>query len=139
MFKCGDPDLLTEDEVAALMKLVPEIESWLNRVKDHAMTLAKSNQLPGYKLVAGRSVRQWTNEDEALGELVIAGMNPDDMFTKKFVSVAQAEKLIGTPTFRKVAERLVYRTEGRPVIAPLSDKRAAINAAAEFDAVKTET
>ena len=134
--KCGNPELLTPEELSTLVNLLPEIEAWLNAVKDRAMELARQDQLPRYKLVTGRSQRKWADEVEALTELVLAGMSADELYIKKFVSVAQAEKQIGKATFRKVAERLVYRTEGKPVLAPLSDKRAAISAAAEFETIK---
>lgn len=133
---CGNPELLTPEELSSLVNMLPEIEAWLNAVKARAFELAQRNELPRYKVVAGRSQRKWSDEVEALTELALAGMDADELYIKKFVSVAQAEKLIGKPTFRKVAERLVYRTEGKPVLAPLSDKRAAISAAAEFETVK---
>lgn len=139
MSECGNPELLTPEELAEVVRRLPDFRAWLNQVEAAAMDLAKDNKLPGYKIVAGRSLRKWVDEDKAISSLYAAGLELDSLFEKKFVSVATAEKMVGKAAFREVEERLVYRTEGRPVLAPLSDKRAAINAAAEFETVKQET
>jgi hypothetical protein len=135
MTNCLDPQTLTPEELVSLYKLMPEFRDWINAVEKEAMKLAVDNKLPGYKIVAGRSLRKWKDQDTAETNMQAAGFTGDELYTRSFVSVAQAEKLLGKALFRKIEGELVYRTEGRPVIAPLSDKRAAINAAAEFKPV----
>ena len=135
---CPDPNLLSPEELAMLLRLLPQLENWINAVKDEAMRLARDNALPGYKVVAGRSLRRWIDESKA--ENVLSTIFDEDaLYSRKFVSVAQAESLVGKAAFRKVAEQLVTRTEGKPVLAPLSDRRPAIHAAAEFEPIAKES
>ena len=138
MVDCANPELLTPEQLAALVKLLPEFRDWLNAVEAEAMKLATDGQLPGFKLVAGRSLRKWMDETKAEQDMLAAGFSDDDLYSRSFVSVAQAEKLLGKALFRKLESDLVYRTEGKPVLAPLSDRRPAIHAAAEFEPVNEE-
>lgn len=129
---CGDPDLLTPEQLATLFKALPAFAQWMKAVQDRAMDLARTNKLPGFKLVQGRSQRKWMDEDVAFARMVKAGMDRDELYDTKFISVAAAEKILGKAAFRTVATELVTRTEGKPTLAPLSDKRAALIPGAEF-------
>jgi hypothetical protein len=85
--------------------------------------IERGQNVPGYKLVEGKSNRQWRDEEDAkaaLGE----ELKVTDIFTKKLISPAQAEKKLGKG--HQVVTQHSIKPEGKPALAPLSDKRPAL-------------
>ena len=83
--------------------------------------LSNGNGVPGYKLVNGKRSRAWKNEEEAAATLKEKGVEP---YEYKILSPAKAEKQLGKA--KKEVQGFIETTEGKPVIAPESDKRQAI-------------
>ena len=103
------------------------IESWLSAVARVAFEKAMDGEhVPGFKLVAGRSQRKWSDEKHA-EKLLLESYDADALHTKKFVSVTQAEKIIGKAKFNADFKTLVVKSEGKPTLAPNSDKRPSID------------
>jgi hypothetical protein len=120
------PHLMSGDEVAALLPKLPLLKSWAADVEEYALnTLAQGGVIPGYKLVEGRSIRQW-EPDEALVArcLAEAGLGDDAIYTKKLISPTQAEKVLGRAKAGEIAD-LVVKPRGKPTLAPESDPRPA--------------
>lgn len=102
------------------------IESWLKAVQELAFEkLNNGEKVKGYKLVAGRSSRKWSNTDKAFN-ILSEHYNADQLETRKFITVPQAEKLTGKAKFSDFDD-LVVKSEGKPTIAPESDKRKPFN------------
>lgn len=102
------------------------IESWLSAVeKQAAETLLNGGEVTGYKLVAGRSRRVWQSEDAAIA--LLSDELGENLYTKKLISAPQAEKLVGKAKFSELYGELVIKPEGKATLAPISDKRQAIN------------
>ncbi len=122
-----NPNKLTNDEVATVLPLLDRVTAWVKAVEAHAQGLLMAGEdVPGYKLVEGRSLRKWI--DEAQAEKALRGVSKlkvSDIFTKKLITVAQAEKKLGK-THRILTEQ-VYKPEGKPTIAKASDKRPALH------------
>lgn len=120
-----DPDALPDERVSSALAAKKLILGWLDAVEQHVTERLESGKgFPGFKLVAGRSLRQWGDESKA--EEVLSALAGDAAFTRKLVSPAQAEKLLGKAKAADIAD-LIVKPEGRPTIAPESDKRPAIN------------
>ena len=83
------------------------------------------NTLQGFKLVEGRSLRQWGNE-QAAAEVLSEELGVDVAFKSTLSSPAQAEKALKKEK-RKLLEDLVVKPAGKPTLVPESDKRSAIN------------
>ena len=65
-----------------------------------------------------------------------AGFDP---YEKKMLSLTALEKLMGRKNFQNLLSDLVVRTEGKPVLVPVSDRREEITvAAADFAAIDKE-
>ena len=128
-------DALTDKHLALVMSHKKLIEGWLSSVeKLITEKLQAGESFDGYKLVEGRSLRQWQDEEEAQKVLSANGYDDDKLYTKKFVSVAQAEKLVGKKN-KALIEDFVIKPPGKPTLAPESDKRPAINITTDdFDA-----
>ena len=111
------------------------IEAWLlsveNSVKD---LLLEGGTFEGFKLVEGRSVRKWSDEDQA-GERLVDLVGEQNAFTKKLISPAQAEKLLGKKDKALIAD-IVAKPRGAATLAKETDPRPAISPVdADFDAL----
>lgn len=116
---------LTDDELRQALEGKKLVMSWLDAVEKLVVERLNAGEgFDGFKLVAGRSVRQWSNEADA--EKALADMLGDDAYTKKLLSPAQAEKSLGKAKAKDIADYVV-KAEGKPTLAPESDKRKAVN------------
>lgn len=129
------PDASTVD-IELVLKNKKLIESWLKAVEQNAFEkLMNGEQVKGYKLVAGRSLRKWSNEGEAFKALKV-DYDEDALETRKFISVAQAEKLVGKKDFGQYADDYVIKPDGAPTLAPESDKRPSLgDVTCDFDVI----
>ena len=120
-----DPDSLSKEQKRLVIENRPLIESWLKSV-EHSVTalLLDGGKFAGFKLVEGRSNRKWSNEEEAQ-KVLLSVKSDDEIFTKKLISAPQAEKLLGKKDKDLISD-LIIKPEGKPTLAPESDKRPAI-------------
>lgn len=120
-----DPESLSKEQKRLVIENRPLIESWLKSVEQSVTALLlDGGKFAGFKLVEGRSVRKWSNEEEAQ-KVLLTAKSEDEIFTKKLISAPQAEKLLGKKDKDLIAN-LIIKPEGKPTLAPESDKRPAI-------------
>jgi hypothetical protein len=144
--ECGELKRVTEKAIMAQFEQIDELKpadtldnealrfalenkkliiSWLDAVENLITDkLQKGEVFEGYKLVEGRSLRDWSDELEAA--TVLTELLGDDAYTKKLLSVTQAEKALGKAKAEAIA-KLIVKPNGKPTLAPESDKRVAIN------------
>lgn len=118
--------------IAASLSHVDMIEDWCKAVREEAYKrVLAGEQVPGFKLVQGRAgARAWADPEAA--EQMLKGMRlkVEEMFDLKLISPTTAEKLhkagkIGPRQWPKV-EAAITRADGKPVLAPESDRRPAL-------------
>lgn len=120
------PDLLTNDQIAALLKIIPELEDWAKQVTSHAVKKAlEGEKFAGYKLVAGKSVRAWKSEKEVAEALELEGFAEEDIFTKKLIGIGAAEKLVGKKNFDIILGDYIKINKGNPALVADTDPRPA--------------
>ena len=128
------PAELTLDEVAGVLTRIPELKAWASNVEAWALAQAQAGtQVPGFKVVAGRPVRKYSDEAAVAEAAKQAGYT--DIWDKKLIGITAMEKLMGRSTFKDVLGDLVVKPEGRPTLVPESDKRPAlqrVSAATDF-------
>ena len=101
------------------------LEGWITDLRKLAFDMLEQDvKVPGYKLVAKRGTRQWVDEDAALAALNVH-LSEDDVYTKKLVSPAQAEKALKRVKQELPAELVVSVSSGS-TLAPESDPRPAV-------------
>ena len=129
------PALLSDDEIAEIIKISDELAKWASDVyayaQDQAVTHGK--QWKGYKLVEGRSNRKYSSDEEVEKAAQEAGYT--DIYKKTLIGVTEMERLMGKKEFARILGKLVYKPQGKVTLVPDSDKREAINkstAAADF-------
>ena len=116
-----EQDTLDNYEIAALLPRLAGLVSWADDLKEYALRQAiAGTKYPGFKGVEGRSVRRYT-DDEAVAETVAkAGYDP---FEKKVMGITAMTKMLGKKRFDELLGSLTVKPQGKPVLAPDSDKR----------------
>ncbi len=123
---------LTPWEIADVLKMEPVVNLWLKNVKTRALTaMMNGNEIPGFKVVAGRGSRDWTDEFKVVEALKSAGYAAEDITKTELLSVAAMEKAIGKKNTEKLVGGLIEKKTGAPTVAPASDKRETYNSLAE--------
>lgn len=127
-----EPDGAGSERVATILAAKPLIVSWLDAIEQVGRERIESGQtLPGFKLVAGRSIRRWADDGEA--EQRLAALLGDKSHERKLLSVAKAEKALGKKRAAELAD-LIIKPEGKPTMVPEHDSRPALGATCDdFD------
>ena len=117
-------DQLSIEDIAALLPHFKEIANWMKDLEGHAYNLAMQGQdVPDHKLVEGRSLRKWLDEDAAEKKLK-RDLGAANAYNRKILSPAQAEKAYGKDKAK--IQKLITKPSGKPTLVPASDKRPAI-------------
>lgn len=123
-----------DERLATLMDAADMIEGFAKAVRAEVerRLLAGSFTDARYKLVEGRQgARSWIDEDQAEAALKAMRLKSDEMYDRKVISPTSAEKLLGEANKRKWAklQPLITHSDGKPSVAPASDKRPALSMA----------
>lgn len=124
-----------EDErLATLMDAADMIEGFAKAVRAEVERRLVAGKFTDarYKLVEGRQgARSWVSEEEAEAALKAMRLKVDQMYDFKLISPTTAEKLLSESNKRKWAklQPLIGRSDGKPSVAPASDKRPALSMA----------
>lgn len=132
------PPLITDEEIEDVLGEIPELIKWANAILAYATDAAVNHGKVwmGFKIVEGRSVRRYKDEDVVAREAESAGYT--DIFDKKLISLTQMERLMGKKAFTDILDGLIEKPPGKPTLVPISDKRPAIHtgsAQSEFTAI----
>ena len=132
------PPLITDEEIEDVLGEIPELIKWANAILAYATDAAVNHgkEWTGFKIVEGRSVRRYKDEDAVAREAESAGYT--DIFDKKLITLTRMEKLMGKKAFTDILGGLIEKPPGKPTLVPLSDKRPAIhtgNVRSEFKAI----
>lgn len=115
--------------VSNCLKAVDLIENWCTAVRARAESeLLKGHGVPDFKLVKGRQgARSWLDELEAERAMKSMRLKQDEMYNFKLISPTAAEKVLKeTPKRWNKLQSLITRSDGKPSVAPVSDKREAL-------------
>lgn len=138
-FALRDPEHLTIEQIVAVLGKADEAIAWLNDVKAHALKQAeRGEEIPGFKLVEGRSNRKYASPDEVASKLKEAGYADAVIYERSLLGITAMEKAIGKKRFAELLNDLVVKPAGKPTLVPVDDKRPALcsvaSAAADFQA-----
>lgn len=118
-------DLLDDDEIADVLDRSSDLKNWLGKVEDYALSEAVDNgkRWPGYKLVEGRSVRTYTDQDKVSARLTENGIPEAIIYERKLLGITKMEQAITKKTFSALLSDLVVKPQGKPTLVPATDKR----------------
>ena len=127
-----DPEVLSNEEIAALLPHLAMIKSWCDAVASHAEKLAQSGvPIEGYKLVTSRTNRRWADDEEAIRAMSLLTNEP--VMSRKPISPSKAIAMLGKNC--DGVNALIVKPEGKPTLVPVSDRRPALEATDGFDVI----
>jgi hypothetical protein len=136
-----------EEWLGAAMSKVGLVEDWCKAIRaEVARRLLEGADIPGHKLVKGRrGDREWSDTEKAESTLKAMRLKVEQMYDLKLISPTTAEKLaksgaIGPRQWPKLQD-MITQSDGKPSVAPASDKRPALvikPVADDFDAITND-
>lgn len=139
------PEALTPEQFQLVLERGDAVMDWIRAVHEHAIHLLDTgHDVPGYKLVEGRSHRRWTDEEAAEKYLANKRLKKDERLKMKVISPAQAEKKLkamGKLDRARKLDELIEKPEGKPKLVPVDDPRPALvpSAQEDFDVLSEST
>ena len=125
-----EADLLTDEEIADILPVAQNLTKWVEDLVSYATAQAvKGKTWPGYKLVASQTKRKYTSDADVIRVCTEAGYT--NIYKTTLLGISDLEKAIGRKAFKEIVSPYVFKPEGKPELAPLSDKREPISNAAE--------
>lgn len=119
------PELMSPEELSDCLSKLPVIKDWVSALEEHALKTAMDGEaIPGWKVVAGRSIRKISDPDAAEDVLIKAGFGPEDYFKpSELKGISDLEKLMGKKSFATLLGQYVVKPQGKPTLAPIDDPR----------------
>lgn len=129
----GEPALLSPEQLAEAVRQIPNIRKWCEQVEERALSKAYRDnvEIPGFKVVRSNGRRKITDEAHAIQILIDNGFTAEQVAKVAIKSFGDLERLLPKDELNAVLGDLVTKTEGKPSLVPLDDKREPINALAE--------
>ncbi|MCM1497173.1 MAG: DUF2800 domain-containing protein [Clostridium sp.] len=123
------PAKLEDAEIAAILAKAEELAAWAADVREYALQQALNGvEYDGWKVVEGRSNRKYINETAVADAVKQAGFDP---YEHKVLGITAMTKLLGKANFEKMLGCFIEKPKGKPTLVPMSDKRPAMNKAAD--------
>jgi hypothetical protein len=114
---------LDPEALGRALALASQLEDFIDGARKLAQErLEEGLPLPGYKLVAKRATRQWSDDAKAAAALAALGVEP---YKQEVISPAQAEKVLKKSKLA-LPDDLVVAVSSGNTIAPESDPRPAV-------------
>lgn len=131
--KVPQPLTLGTEDLASLIRFRGTIEKWFKGIEIELSKRASEGiDVPGFKLVEGRSNRVFSNEQQAVNFIGQAfDIDTMELYSVKLMTPSQAETLLKNAGYRSgdLAElsKVVRKPPGKPTLVPLTDKRPALS------------
>ena len=124
--KCGDPRLMSPEEIAEALAELPTVKSWLTDVEEYTLEQALAGtRYPGFKLVEGRSVRKYSDPGKCAELLHEAGFTDEAIYKpRELRGISDMEKALRKKAFQELLGAYVIKPPGKPALVPDSDPRA---------------
>ena len=134
----GLPPMLSDAEIGELLVRAEGLVQWYKDLWEYAtQNILNGKEIPGWKVVAGKSNRAFKDVEEAFSKVIEAGYDEALLYERKPITLTGVESLLGKAKFETLLKDCVHKPLGKPTLVPLSDKREPYStAAADFAGVK---
>jgi hypothetical protein len=123
--------ILSDAEIGDLLIRGKYLVQWYKDLEEYATkALLDGKPIEGWKLVAGRSNRTFTDQDAAIQAVIAAGYDEALLYDRKPKTLSEIEKLMGKAEFAEKIGSFVVKPLGKPTLASSDDKREAYHPAA---------
>lgn len=134
LYDNNDPNVMTTEEAAFILEQAADMKAWLSDLEEKVFgELLAGEPVKGWKLVEGRSIRKLGAEAKVVKALTDAGIDKKLLYTKTLITLSQMEKDFGKKFVDEALGDLITKPQGKPTLAPESDKRPAISLLDDFD------
>ena len=129
-----EQNTLTHKQIGDLLVRCKDLVAWYKDLEEYALSaVLKGEDIPGWKVVAGRANRTFTDADAAIQAVIAAGYDEALVYERKAKTLTELEKLMGKAEFAEKIGQYVIKPVGKPTLATADDKRPSYNpAAADF-------
>ena len=121
-----DATLLTDDEIADVLKRVDDLKHYADMIAKYALdeAVAGRHKWPGFKLVEGRSRRVYRDTEAIMQLLSKQGYSPDNFLKPaELIGVTDMTKLLTKKRFEELLGNYIEKPQGTPTLVPAEDKR----------------
>lgn len=127
LFEDNSPaDKITPEEAGTVLAQAKDIKNWLADLEKKVFaTIMAGGTVEGWKLVAGRSNRRFTSEDDVVAAMKAEGYDESLLYEKKLMPITQFEASFGKSTVQEILGPYIIKPAGAPTLVPASDKREA--------------
>lgn len=130
----AEPAELTDDEIAGILKIAPDLAKWAEDVFAYAQAKAinEGKRWDGFKIVEGRSNRKYADEDKIAEVCRNNGYQLSQIYKNTLIGITDMEKLLGKKQFKELLGDYIIKPKGKLTLVPESDKREEVHALSEF-------
>lgn len=120
-----DVDQMTDEQLVKVYERSDSIKNWLNSIDDYMLKQALGGKkFPGLKLVAGRSVRKYTDQEKILDGLTTkGGYGGEQLVNKKILGITAIQKIVSKLHFKEFVEPYLVKPPGAPTLVSEDDQR----------------
>ncbi len=140
--KDTDPDLLTHEEISEVLEKAETLNSWVKAIKDKVTNdiINGTAVYPGWKVVEGRSLRQWSNDLVVAERLKDKGYDDAVIYNRKLLGITEMQRLVGgKKAMEGLLGDLIIKPQGKPTLVTADDAREAyMNVVSDFDGIDIE-
>lgn len=102
--------------------------AWHKKLKSYAQTkLIDGGEIPGWKIVEGRSNRMITDYEKMADVLEQNGYPKETLYERAQLTLTDLEKMVGKKDFQTICGEFIQKPNGKPTLASESDKRPVYN------------
>lgn len=128
---------LTDDQYLEVVQMEPLLKMWLDRVTRAATDkILGGEKIDGLKVVEGRSLRKWSDEEKVIDVLLDkgTGYSVEALYEPATLkTVAAMEKSLGKKKVAELVGDLIVKTPGKPTLTAASDKRPDYDPGTDFE------
>jgi hypothetical protein len=124
-----DPRHLTDEQIGQILLHAQLFKHWIAAVEEYALKRAvqEDKEWPGLKLVAGRSIRKYSDPEAVLQKLKWHGYPEEDVTRKKLLPITELERTLGKTTVSELVGDFIVKPPGGPSLVGADDKRPGYN------------
>lgn len=126
----GQQDTLTDGEIAEALGMVDEVKIFIKALEDHATAkLLNGENVPGYKLVEGRSLSRIEDHEAVIAGLEKAGIDLSLCIKpRELKGLTDLKRILRTAGYNEFVAPYVVKPQGKPTIVKDSDPRPVFEA-----------
>lgn len=121
------PGLVPLNELAEILPTLNRISSWIESVFAFISSEAINHgaQVPGYKIVEGRSRRIFTDTKAVVDTAIQNGYT--DLYKQQLITLTEFEKMMGKQKFNELLGKYVIKPPGKLALVPENDPRPPVD------------